>query len=973
MGVRTIRLRSVLLAAAVAVSIIAAQIPKRPLSHKDYASWRSIVTPRLSPDGRFVAYFLFPQEGDGHLVVKDLKTGSERRTDVGARPQPSARTESPEPGPDVDPQGRSPVLAFTADGRFLVFTVYPAKAESDQAKKEKKKAGEAPRQGMGIFDLESATDAPAIKIAGVDRFEIPEEGGSMVVYHKSSSSAPKPEEPTPGADQQRGRTAGQGARASNRQVGSDLVVRDLKTGAERIFPDVLEFALARDGEVLVYATGSKDPGASGVYAAALAKESEPQTLLKGKGKYSKLTWDESQTHLAFLSDRDEADAKTPKFKLYGWRRGAPTADEWVSPTTPGFKSGFAPSDRGNITFSVDSGKVFFGCAKPEEIPTPAEGETPEERVVADLWHWKDGFIQPMQKVRAAQERNRTYRAVYHIASKRLVQLADPSMPEAHPSEDGTYIIGLNDQPYRRMVDYDTRYQDMYLVDAFTGTRQPVVRKLSGTPTWAPDGKHILLFDNRHWHTIFVPGNHRINLTGTLGVNFFNELHDTPGAPPAYGNGGWTKDGKYVFLYDQFDIWQVAADGSSARCLTGGLGRRSRTQFRIVRVDRGDPRQRHIDPAKPLLLRAENIETRDSGFWVARAGLYEEPRKLLMGPKNYTALSAARKAEIYLFTASSFAEFPDLMVSDAQFQSVRKISDANPQKAQFRWGTGELIRFQSLDGAPLTAALYKPEGMEPGKKYPMLVYIYERLSQNVHHFVDPRPSHNINASYYVSNGYLVLMPDIVYTTGYPGQSALKCVLPAIQEVVNRGFVNEDAIGIQGHSWGGYQVAYLVTQTTRFKAAAAGAPVANMISAYDGIRWGPGLARQWQYERAQSRIGGSLWQYPSRFIENSPIFMADRVRTPLLMLHNDGDDAVPWYQGIEFFLALRRLGKEVYLLNYNGEPHGLRKRANQKDYTVRLQEFFDHHLKGAPAPAWMKSGVPYLEREKEKHRLEAIYGP
>jgi dipeptidyl aminopeptidase/acylaminoacyl peptidase len=242
---------------------------------------------------------------------------------------------------------------------------------------------------------------------------------------------------------------------------------------------------------------------------------------------------------------------------------------------------------------------------------------------------------------------------------------------------------------------------------------------------------------------------------------------------------------------------------------------------------------------------------------------------------------------------------------------------------------------------------------------MIVYIYERLSQNLHHFVDPRPSHSINPSYYASNGYLVFMPDIVYTTGYPGQSGLKCVLGGIQAVVDRGYVDENAIGIQGHSWGGYQIAYMVTQTNRFRAVAAGAPVANMISAYDGIRWGPGLPRQFQYERQQSRIGGSLWQYPQRFIENSPIFMADRVQTPVMLLHNDADDAVPWYQGIEYYLALRRLGKEAYLFVYNGEPHGLRKRPNQKDYTVRLQQYFDHFLKGAAKPDWMVRGIPYLE--------------
>jgi dipeptidyl aminopeptidase/acylaminoacyl peptidase len=268
---------------------------------------------------------------------------------------------------------------------------------------------------------------------------------------------------------------------------------------------------------------------------------------------------------------------------------------------------------------------------------------------------------------------------------------------------------------------------------------------------------------------------------------------------------------------------------------------------------------------------------------------------------------------------------------------------------------------------LQATLYKPENFDPKKKYPMMVYIYERLTQNVNHFVNPAPGTSINLSYYVSNGYLVLTPDIVYTTGYPGQSALKCVLPAIQAVVNRGVVDESAIGIQGHSWGGYQIAYMVTQTNRFRAVEAGAPVADMISAYDGIRWGTGITRQFQYERTQSRIGGSIWQYPTRFIENSPIFWADRVQTPVLILQNDGDDAVPWYQGIEFFLALRRLGKEVYLFNYNGQPHGLRSRPDQKDYTIRMQQYFDHYLKGAPAPDWMTKGVTYLERDKTELQM------
>jgi dipeptidyl aminopeptidase/acylaminoacyl peptidase len=419
----------------------------------------------------------------------------------------------------------------------------------------------------------------------------------------------------------------------------------------------------------------------------------------------------------------------------------------------------------------------------------------------------------------------------------------------------------------------------------------------------------------------------------------------------------------VLLYDQYDIWQIAPDGSSAKNLTDGVGRKDKIEFRYVRLD---PEERFIDPAKPLLLRAENEWTRDSGFYRDRIDGNFAPEKLMMAAKSFSPPTKAKDADVLMLTASRFDEYPDIHVTDSSLKSLKKVTNEGSQKDQFTWGKAELIRFKNTDGVTLTASLIKPDNFDPNKKYPLMVYIYEKLSQGVHRFVNPTPGHSINPSFYASNGYLVLQPDIVYTIGYPGQSALKCVLPAVQAVVDKGYVNEDAIGIQGHSWGGYQIAYMVTQTNRFKAAAPGALVANMTSAYSGIRWGTGLPRQAQYEHTQSRIGGSLWEQQMRFLENSPIFRVDRVQTPILMLHNDNDDAVPWYQGIEYYLGLRRLGKEAYMFNYNGEPHGIRKRQNQKDYTRRLQEFFDHKLKGAPMPEWMEKGIPYLQREKEKEK-------
>jgi len=265
---------------------------------------------------------------------------------------------------------------------------------------------------------------------------------------------------------------------------------------------------------------------------------------------------------------------------------------------------------------------------------------------------------------------------------------------------------------------------------------------------------------------------------------------------------------------------------------------------------------------------------------------------------------------------------------------------------------------------MNGLLYKPDNFDPARKYPMLVYFYERNSDTLHSYHRPAAGgSSINYSFYVSRGYVLFVPDIPYETGRPGASAANAILPGIQAVVDIGFVDQERIGVQGHSWGGYQIAYLVTMTNVFACAEAGAPVTNMTSAYGGIRWSSGVSRMFQYEKSQSRIGGTLWEARDLYLENSPVFFADRIETPLLMLHNDEDGAVPWYQGIELFVAMRRLEKPVWMLNYNGEEHGLRKKENRLDFARRMQQFFDHYLQGAPAPQWLSHGIPAVDKGTE----------
>jgi dipeptidyl aminopeptidase/acylaminoacyl peptidase len=738
----------------------------------------------------------------------------------------------------------------------------------------------------------------------------------------------------------------------------------MTTGAERKFSDALDFTISKDAKTLIYTVSSRKEETNGVYAVKTDSEDQPTALISGKGKYQRLTWDEDNTQIAFISDKEDAAAKQPKFRVYHWNLKDPQANEIVSTGSANFPKEMVISERGNLSFSLDGSRLFLGSAPPPEPERNPDEEIPaDEKVLVDLWHWKDDYVQPIQRVRAEQDRNRSYRAVYDFEAKKFVQLADETMENVSASNDGRYAIGSDNRKYRVTSDYDPGFSDYYLVNTSDGSRKQLASKQRGGYSLSPNAKYAIYFDGKDWNSYSITDGSKTNLTKDLKVNFYNEETDIPSTPNSYGVAGWTKDDKDVLIYDRYDVWQIAPDGSRAKNLTDGVGRKEKTQLRYVRLD---PKERSIDPDKPMLLQAENQETRDSGFYREKVNSDALPQKLLMAAKDFNNPTKAKDADVLIMTASRFDQFPDIWVTNSSFRELKRVSNGDAQRAGFLWGTAELVTFKNTDGVPLKGVLLKPENFDPRKKYPMMVYIYERLSQGLHQFRNPSPGTSINPTFYVSNGYLVYMPDIVYTVGYPGNSAMKSVLPAIQEVVDKGFVNEDAIGIQGHSWGGYQIAYMVTQTNRFKAAAPGALVANMTSAYSGIRWGTGLPRQFQYERSQSRIGGSLWEFPLRYLDNSPVFRADRVETPLLMIHNDEDDAVPWYQGIEYFLALRRLGKEAYLFNYNGEKHGLRKRINQKDYTRRLQEFFDHFLKGAPAPEWMEKGIPYLQREKEKEK-------
>ena len=933
--------------------------PGPALDHEATYRWNTVRSPRISADGSWAAWVVEPWDGDPELVVS--------RTDGSA----SKRV-----------RGRGPV--FTRDSRHLAYRVPPPQAEVDALGREGKSGDELPGDSLGVLSLAALESSPdgagaAFTAGPIESFQVPEDGGSWIAYHLSEDAAEADGEDagseTEGEEvESGGEEAGEEEEEAaevrspeyekrhEKEAGTPLVLRHLDTGEEFSFSHAVSYRVGDRGTSLAYAASTDEAGGDGLYWVDAASGAAA-VVMEGEGHYRQIAFDELEASLAFVSDAAEWERDQPAFSLY--RADAGDSAVLVATTsTAGVPAGWWVSEHGEVSFSGDGERLFFGTA-PRPEPEPDEAPLERDEVRLDVWNWKDPYLQPMQLVQLADERKRSYLAIAVRGGDGVVQLGSPDMPDVARTRDGgsDFLLGTTDVPYRQELSWDGRYRDAYAVDVRTGERRQLADRVRGGRgvSLSPGGAYAYWWDDgyRDWKAAPVDGSAgAVSLTAGIPQAFHDELNDRPQGPSPYGGAQWSEGDAAVIVHDRYDAWRVDPAGAEPPVrLTSG--RAGRVRHRLVRTD--------DEPALPeggLLFSTFDERTRAGGFAKGTTDGARGVTGLVSEPFRFRFQAKAEDAGQLLWTRESFGTFPDLWTGDADFGTKRRLSDANPQQAEYRWGTAELVDWTSNDGTRLEGILVTPEGFDPSRQYPLMVYFYERMSDGLHDYRAPTPGgSSIAFSFYASRGYVVFVPDIPYEVGYPGESALDAVVPGVLDLLGRGFVDPARIGVQGHSWGGYQIAYMLTRTNLFAAAEAGAPVSNMTSAYGGIRWQTGMSRMFQYERTQSRIGGTLWDERDRYVHNSPLFFADKVRTPLLMMHNDEDGAVPWYQGIELFVALRRLQKPVFMLNYNGEAHGLRRRANQEDWAVRMQQFFDHHLLDAPAPKWMAEGVPAVDKGRD----------
>ncbi len=818
-----------------------------------------------------------------------------------------------------------------------------------------------PKNGLEIRLLPSGK---IINVPRVKSFALPEEKSYWMAYLLEKKTEEKKDTSVSADTLKPVNKAGKKNGKPPEPEGTEFVIFNPVLDKEYRFKDITEYAVARDGGSISFLQDKPDTtkiDSIRVYVFDPRKESS-SVIFEGKGTVRKLTTDNSGNLVSFFYTSDTS--KTKVFDLW-LSKSSTKAFKAVDTLNQSLPVKWSVSENGNISFSDDGTRLFFGTAR-KPVKEPEDTLLDDEKYKLDIWSWHDDVLQPMQKKQLDQELKRSYQAVFHIDREVMYQLADTLVPVLRTMQKGNsdFALATSNLRYRRSLSWDnSNYTDYYLVNVENGTRKMVLENTKAQVYLSPAGNYFLIydFDQKAWLSMPAQGGEKKNLTSSIKFPLYDEMNDVPDDPRPYGMAGFIDDNRHVIVYDRYDLWYLNLTGNEAPVnLTNSFGRNNNIRFRYLKLD---PEAEFISRKEILYMSAFNYENKESGFFTLKQGKPADPVMLIMDKAAFSRnLTKAKKADILLWQKESYSDARELFIGDMNLKGPGKISDTNPQQRNYNWVTAELVEWTSFDNSRLQGILYKPENFDPSKKYPMIVYFYERSSDGLYNYIQPAPSASIiNRTFAASNGYLVFVPDIPYSIGYPGQSCYDAVVSGTTALLDRfQFIDRIRLGLDGQSWGGYQIAWLVTRSDLFACAFSGAPVSNMISAYGGIRWESGMSRMFQYEQSQSRIGGTLWEKPLQFIENSPIFFMPKINTPLLIMHNDADGAVPWYQGIEFFTALRRLGKPAWLLSYNDEAHNLAKRPNRKDISVRKMQFFDHYLKGTPMPYWMKYGISQAEK-------------
>lgn len=963
---------------------------KQPLDHSVYDNWKSVGERYISNDGNYVVYAINAQEGDGAMLIRNLNTGYELQVNRGYN------------------------AVITEDSRYAIFRIKPSYEQTRQAKIKKKKPDDMPKDSLAIITLgrDSVT-----KVSRVKSYKTPEKGSGWLAYlmEKSAPDSAVKKRHVPDSikarvdmltkladslirrslDSIKGKIEKEeviaaakkavkeiykkadelemlqledaegddAASAGGAKEGTDLVLQNLGNNSSITFKLVADYQFDKFGKRLLIETtkNKKDSNSIGMLLLYNLQEGKTDTIMRGLNEAANFSFDETGNQLAFVAERDSGSKALQKFyKLWYYQQGADSAVLAADKNTPGMHLGNTVSENGKIEFSKDGQKLFFQVApvQPPKDTTLVDFELAR----LDVWHYNDDYLQPQQLKQLPRELKRSYTTVLLPGNKEVVQLADAEVEDITLVDEGNadWVLGETTRGNRISLQWEGRQvTTAYIINTRNGRKTKIDNKSYGNYSASPDGQYVYWYDPaaKQYFTFNVDNGTTKNISSKITVPLYDTENDVPDYPRPAGVMGWMKNDQYVLIQDEYDAWLVDPNALEPPVnITNSYGRTNKIAFDYVKLDK---EQRFFQPGESIMLKGQQKQNKEAGYFSTVIDKKANPKKIGMGAYAINSIIKADDAAVYLVQQSTPAASE--LYYGSNFANLRQITTVAEQQKDVNWFSTELVRWKMFDGKMSEGILFKPENFDPKKKYPVIFYFYERNADGLYNYRAPAPSAStINIPYFTSNGYIVFDPNIYYKDGEPGESAYNSIVSAAKYLSKMPWVDSTRMAIQGQSWGGYQVAYLVTRTNIFRAAGAGAPVSNMTSAYGGIRWGSGLNRQFQYEKSQSRIGATLWERPDLYIKNSPLFAVPKIKTPLLLMHNDEDGAVPWYQGIEMFTAMKRLGKKVWLLQYNGEDHNLVQRKNRKDLSVRLAQFFDYYLKDAPPAQWIKEGLPATEK-------------
>ena len=900
---------------------------KKAIDSSIFDAWKQISTTLLSDDGDWSVYQINPQEGDGELFIRNNKTGEITSFERGSAP-----------------------MLFD-NGKAVTFKIKKSLALTRKYDVDKTKKYKQEKDSTVVVRF---ADMTTNYYVGVSKFASSEEG-SLVAFlteypEKKKEAKKEVKEEEKDEEEKKDKPF---------EFGKDykLTIVNTDSGESYTEENVSKFKISKNGKSVVF--DRVVDKVRKVYSASISKNfSVTELLVLDFGKIENLALTELGDKIAFSATKD-----TTKQKKYDIYYGSPKAVKLaVSSSDANMPKGFIVAD--NLLRFAEDGQLMFGIKEQPKYFEPKK-LSKDMDFKFDLWSWQDTLLQTQQMGGSKKMiENHSYLSMYTPKTNKWVRLTDKymsrvSMPEV---EGSSYAMLTDSYKYAWLSTIDSPTgSDIYVIDLKTNQKELVLEKQKGSAMLSPASKFILYYDveTQLWNTYEIATKTKRVIGKDIKSPIYNELADTPTYPHPYGVIGWTNEDE-VLIKDNYDVYAVDAYAVEASKNITSIGRANNETFSPIRQFIAD--EDYINLKKPFYFSSFDKITRDGGFYKLEKG---KMSKIVETANIYKIRAKAKDTDEVIFSKESYNLVPDLYISNINnVSAATKITDTNPNSKDYKWGSVDIMSWTDFNGETAEGLLYLPEGYDKTKQYPTIVYFYERLTQTLNKFHMPHPSASIIIpSVCVSNDYVVFIPDIKYRIGYPGKSSYDAIVSGSMALIERGIADKDHIGLQGQSWGGYAASYLVTQTDLFACAAPGAPVSNMTSAYGGIRWASGMARSFQYEKAQSRIGATPWERRDLYIDNSPLFFADRVNTPVFIRHCDADEAVPWYQGIEFYIALRRLGKPVWMINYNDDAHNLRNRYARKDFNIRLYQFLDYYLKDTAMPRWMKEGISQEEKGNE----------